>query len=146
VAKILKSRDVKLRQGDETLIARVIPFVRDGAKTTLELADAVMFALKIRPLELTEKTRAQLAEDETAARFIRLRAALANVGDWSVPGLEAALRDFAESEGVGLGKIGPQLRGILSGGSPAPDLAGAMTALGRDESLGRVDDALSLPA
>ena len=34
----------------------------------------------------------------------------------------------------------------LSGGAPAPDLAGALTALGRDESLGRIDDALSLPA
>jgi glutamyl-tRNA synthetase len=144
VVKILKSRDVKLRQGDETLIARTIPFVRDGAKTTLELADAVLFALKTRPLELPEKTRTQLAEDEMHGRFARLRAALANVADWNVSPLEDALRAFAEAEGVGLGKFGPQLRSVLSGGASAPDLAGAMTALGRDESLGRIDDALSL--
>jgi glutamyl-tRNA synthetase len=43
-----------------------------------------------------------------------------------------------------MGKFGPQLRAILSGGAPAPDLAGTMTALGRQESLGRIDDALSL--
>jgi glutamyl-tRNA synthetase len=146
VAKILKSRDVKLRQGDEALMARVIPYVRDGAKTTLELADAVLFALKTRPLELPEKTRGQLAEDELKDRISRLRAALANVADWGVPALEVALRQFAEAEGVGMGKFGPQLRAILSGGAPAPDLAGAMTALGRDESLGRIDDALSLVA
>jgi len=146
VARILKSRDVKLRQGDEALIARTIPFVRDGAKTTLELADAVLFVLKTRPLELPEKTVGQIAEAELAGRIGRLRTALANVSDWSVPGLEAALRQFAESEGVGMGKFGPQLRAILSGGAPAPDLAGAMTALGREESLGRIDDALSLPA
>jgi len=144
VVRILKSRDVSLRQGDESLIARTIPFVRDGAKTTLELADAVMFVLKIRPLELPEKTRGQLAEAELRERFVRLRAALANVSDWGVPALEETLKGFAESEGVGLGKFGPQLRAILSGGAPAPDLAGAMTALGRDESLGRIDDALSL--
>jgi glutamyl-tRNA synthetase len=141
---ILRSRDVHLKQGDRALIARTIPFVRDGAKTTLELADAVIFALKTRPLELPEKTRTQLAEPEMRDRFARLHAALIKTSDWSVPGLEAALRAFAESEGVGLGKIGPQLRSILSGGSPAPDLAGAMTALGRDESLGRIQDALSL--
>ena len=146
VVDILKSRDVAVRQGDETLITRTIPLVRDGAKTTLELADAVLFVLKHRPLELPEKTVAQLAETEMRERFVRLRAALENVTDWGVPPLEAALRSFAEAEGVGLGKIGPQLRSILSGGSPAPDLAGAMTALGRDESLGRIDDALSLPA
>ncbi len=146
VVKILKSRDVALKQGDETLIARTIPFVRDGAKTTLELADAVLFVLKARPLVLPDKTREQLADGELHGRISRLRAALASVSDWSVPGLEAGLRQFAESEGVGMGKFGPQLRAILSGGAPAPDLAGAMTALGRDESLGRIDDALSLSA
>lgn len=146
VVKILKSRAVTVRQGDEALIARTIPLVRDGAKTTLELADAVMFVLKIRPLQLPEKTVAQLADADLHARFVRLRAALADVADWGVPALEEALRRFAESEGVGMGKFGPQLRAILSGGAPAPDLAGAMTALGRDESLGRVDDALSLVA
>ncbi len=146
VVKILKSRDVTVRQGDEALIARTIPLVRDGAKTTLELADAVMFVLKIRPLELPERTVTQLADADLRARFVRLRAALSDVTDWGVPALEEALRRFAESEGVGMGKFGPQLRAILSGGAPAPDLAGAMTALGRDESLGRVDDALSLVA
>jgi glutamyl-tRNA synthetase len=45
---------------------------------------------------------------------------------------------------VGLGKIGPGLRAVLSGGSPAPDLAGALVALGKAESLSRLDDALSL--
>jgi len=144
VDDILEDRGVSLKQGDLALIERTIPFVRDGVKTTLELADAVMFALKVRPLELPEKTRGQLAEDENKGRFGRLRPALAAVADWDVAALEAALRAFAETEGVGLGKIGPILRPILSGGAPAPDLAGAMTALGRDESLGRIDDALSL--
>ena len=127
------------------LIARTIPFVRDGAKTTLELADAVMFVLKDRPLELPEKARAAMTE-EMRGRLSRLRDALANANDWDVPALEAAVRGFAEAEGVGIGKFGQQLRAVLSGGAPAPDLAGAMTALGRDESLGRIDDALSLPA
>src|SRR6185312_15873609 len=102
----------------------------------------VLFALKVRPLEVPEKTRTQLTEPEMAERFTKLRAALGNVVDWSVPGLEDSLRKFAESEGIGLGKFGPQLRAVLAGGAPAPDLAGTMTALGRDESLGRIDDAL----
>jgi glutamyl-tRNA synthetase len=53
------------------------------------------------------------------------------------------LREFVTAEGVGLGKIGAPLRGVLSGGAPAPDLASALTALGREESLGRIADALS---
>ena len=144
VMDILASREVALRQGDQALIERTVPFVRDGAKTTLELADAVMFVLKSRPLALPEKAAALMSDAEMQGRITRLRTALGLVRDWTVPGLEAGVRAFAEAEGIGIGKFGAQLRAILSGGSPAPDLAGAMTALGRDESLGRIDDALSL--
>ena len=110
-----------------------------------ELADAVRVALKTRPLDLPEKILGHLTE-ETRGRLARLREALTAAAAWEVAPLEDLLRGFAETEGVGLGKIGPALRGVLSGGSPAPDLAGALVALGRDESLGRLDDALSLPA
>ena len=143
VAKILKSRDWTLHDSDPDKLAHVMPFVRDGAKTTLELADAVVFALRRRPLTMTDKGK-ELLTEETRARFARLRAAYANQTAWDVPSLEGLNRAFAESEGVGLGKIGPALRAVLSGGSPAPDLAGALVALGKDESLGRLDDALSL--
>ena len=108
----------------------------------MELADAVMFALKRRPLDLPEKVLGILS-DETRSRMSRLRSKLADHADWTMGDLESGLRSFAESEGVGLGKIGPALRGLLSGGAPAPDLAGALVSLGKAESLGRLDDALS---
>ena len=142
VADILKSRDWTLTAEDRVVLHRTIPLVRDGAKTLLELADAVVFVLKRRPLELPEKIAGFLTE-ETRGRLGRLRMALDGQDDWDVPALETALRSFAEAEGVGLGKIGPALRGVLSGGSPAPDLAGALVSLGKPESLGRIDDALS---
>jgi glutamyl-tRNA synthetase len=142
VVKIHKSRDWPLHDGDRAILVRTIPLVRDGAKTTLELADLTVFAIRKRPLELPEKARAML-NDETRARLSRLRDQLAKAGDWSVPALEAQLRAFAEAEGVEMGKFGPALRACLSGGSPAPDLAGALVSVGREESLVRLDDALS---
>ncbi len=63
--------------------------------------------------------------------------------DWSPAALEPLIRAFAEDEGVGIGKFGPALRAVLSGGSPAPDLAGTLAALGKDESLARLADAFS---
>jgi glutamyl-tRNA synthetase len=143
VADIHRSRDWPLREADMAVLERAIPLVRDGAKTTLELADATVFVLKPRPLELPDKAR-ELLTEETRGRLARLRDAYAAAPDWTVPGLEALNRAFAEAEGVGLGKIGPALRAVLSGGSPAPDLAGALIALGKNESLGRLDDALSI--
>ncbi len=144
VAKILSGRGAPTSEADSAILHRTIPLVRDGAKTLLELADNVVFALKIRPLELTEKVLGLLS-DETRGRLGRLRIALQDLGQWEGPAIEAGLRAFAESEGVGLGKIGPALRGVLSGGAPAPDLAGTLVSLGKFESLGRIEDALSPP-
>ena len=143
ITQVLAQRGIALRQGDSALLARAIPLVRDGAKTTLELADSLMFVLAERPLTLPEKVAGLLTE-ETRGRLGRLRAVLTETAPWEVSALEGLLRAFAEQEGVGLGKIGPALRGVLAGASPAPDLAGALVAIGRDESLGRIDDALSL--
>jgi len=144
VAKILSGRGTPTSEADSAILHRTIPLVRDGAKTLLELADNVVFALKIRPLELTEKVLGLLS-DETRGRLGRLRIALQDLGQWEGPAIGAGLRAFAESEGVGLGKIGPALRGVLSGGAPAPDLAGTLVSLGKFESLGRIEDALSPP-
>ena len=140
---ILKSREWKLRDADAAVLERTIPLVRDGAKTLLDLADAVAFVLKHRPLELPEKAQIALT-DEVRGRLAGLRDDLANVADWTVSALEARIRAFAEREGVGIGKFGPALRLVLAGGSPAPDLASTLVSLGKDESLGRLDDALSL--
>jgi glutamyl-tRNA synthetase len=142
VAEAHKSRDWPLHERDLPVLERTIPLVRDGAKTVLDLADATIFALKARPLELPEKAQAML-NDETCARLARLRERLAAAAAWEVPVLETEIRAFAESEAVGIGKFGPALRAVLAGGSPAPDLAGALVALGQAESLARLDDVLS---
>ncbi|HXA38561.1 MAG TPA: glutamate--tRNA ligase [Phenylobacterium sp.] len=144
VAAIHRSRDFPLHDDHIALLTHVIPFVRDGAKTTLELADATVFALRRRPLEMTDKARDLATDAEFRERLGRLRQALDAAPAWDVQTLEGVNRGFAESEGVGLGKIGPGLRAALSGGAPAPDLAGALVALGKAESLARLDDALSL--
>ncbi len=116
--------------------------VKEGAKTILELADLTVFVLKARPLALDAKTEGLLTE-ETRGRLSRLADHLRGQADWSAPALADAVKAFAEAEGVGLGKIGPALRGVLSGGSPAPDLGSALSALGSEEALGRIEDALS---
>jgi glutamyl-tRNA synthetase len=142
VREVLAREETPLPDDAEARLLAVIPLVRDGAKTVVELADLVRFALKTRPLVLDDKIAAMLT-DEVRGRMDRLAEALAQARDWTPEPLTADLRAFAATEGVGLGKIGPWLRAVLSGGAPAPDLAGALTALGREESLGRIEDALS---
>jgi glutamyl-tRNA synthetase len=126
-------------------VAAAVPLVKGGAHTTLELADLTAYALLQRPIDLSgldEKTRKRL-DPETLARLGRLHDRLNGFDDWTPHALEAEIRQFAESEGVGLGKFGPALRVCLAGPTLGPDLASALTSLGKAESLGRMQDALS---
>jgi glutamyl-tRNA synthetase len=141
VTGILRSREVHLPADFDARLARAIPLVKEGAKTTLELADLTLFALKPRPVRLDDKAAALLT-GEVQARLARLCERLAGEADWSSPALHAALKSFADAEG-GFGKFGPALRPILAAGAVAPDLASALSALGPDEGLGRIEDALS---
>ena len=141
VFEVLRSRDVHLPRDFAERLARTIPLVKEGAKTILELADLVLFALKPRPIELDEKAR-KLFTEEVTGRIGRVADALAQAPGWKPEPLAESLKAFAEAEG-GFGKFGPALRAILAAGAVAPDLASALAALGQGESLGRIEDALS---
>jgi len=135
------SRGRTIQPDDEARLLRAMPFVKDRAKTVLELADQTEFILKTRPLAIDDKGRGLLS-GESGERIGRLRDRLALFASWDVFALEAELKAFAEEEAVGFGKIGPAMRAALTGGSVSPDIARILAAIGRDESLGRLDDAL----
>ncbi len=139
-AEVHGQRGLDVPAADLPRLAAAIALVKEGAQTVLQLADMTLFVLKPRPLTLDERS-AKLLTEETRARLGRLRDRLSETAFAREP-LEAAIRDFAADEGVGIGKFGPALRGALSGGAPAPDLASTLLALGRDEALGRLEDAL----
>jgi glutamyl-tRNA synthetase len=145
VEETLLTRGEALDEEASRRIRLALPLVKERAKTVVELAEQLAFALKSRPLALDAKTHALLSE-ETRSRLSRLKGALENEQEFSLVSLETALKTFAETEGVGMGKFGPALRGVLAGGAPAPGLAETLAALGREEALGRLHDALTLSA
>ncbi|MGZ8364631.1 MAG: glutamate--tRNA ligase, partial [Caulobacteraceae bacterium] len=142
VAEAHEKRGESLSPAARARLDAGVDHLRDRGKTILELADQTLFLIRERPLTLDDKTRALLA-DGGAERLSRLHQTLAATPDWTTESLEAAIKAFAESEGVGLGKIGPMLRGVLSGGTPAPDLGRTLSTLDREEALARLQDALS---
>ncbi|MBW8734567.1 MAG: glutamate--tRNA ligase [Asticcacaulis sp.] len=127
----------------QALLRRTVPLVKERAQTVVQLADLVHFALIERPFGLDEKTQGLMTE-ETVARLKRLHEALSAWTDWSAEGCDAVLKNFLENEGIGMGKVGPVLRGILSGGHPAPDISKIFTSLGQAETLARIDTAIFL--
>jgi len=122
-----------------------MPVLKTRAATLAELAQQSYFLLKNRPFHLEGKAAKPL-NDEARQRLYRLFTRLADLNGWTEEALAEELKNFAETEEIGFGKVGQPLRAVLTGGAPAPDLAQVMTFLGREEALDRIKDQMSADA
>jgi len=132
-------RDLTPRQRETLLEA--MPGLKERAKTIVELAESAMFYLLERPLTLDDKAAKLLAEDGRTAlsAFVQSLAALP---DWRQEVLENEARLFAEAHNLKLGKLAQPLRAALTGSIVSPPIFAVMQILGREESLGRINDVL----
>jgi glutamyl-tRNA synthetase len=121
------------------LLHRAMPSLKVRAKNINELADSATFLFRTRPMVMDEDA-GKLLEGSARAILARARDALAGVDDWSAEALEAAIRQVAEQESVGLGKLAQPLRAALTGRTTSPGIFDVLVLLGRAESLARLDD------
>ncbi|MBD8909433.1 glutamate--tRNA ligase [Methylorubrum zatmanii] len=124
----------------EKLVA-AMPGLKERAKTLVELLDSAYYLYAARPLALDAKAEALLAGD-APERLRALLPALEALPDWTAAATEAAVRAFAEREGVKLGQIAQPLRAALTGRATSPPVFDVLAVLGRDEALGRLRDRL----
>ena len=116
----------------------LLPALKERAKTLTELFRSAQFLTAKRPLALDEKATALLDAD-ARSRLGRLVKYLAPAA-WEADALENAIRAFAEKEGVKLGKVAQPLRAALTGSAASPPIFDVLIALGRAESLARIED------
>jgi len=80
---------------------------------------------------------------EAADRIRKVRDDLPDAAQWNHDELERSLRQLAEREGVGAGKLIHPLRVAVVGNSASPGIFDVMKLLGRDRTLRRINDALA---
>jgi glutamyl-tRNA synthetase len=131
-----------LSEPDRGRLLRAMESLKQRANTLIELSENALFYATSRPLEMTTKA-ATLLDSDGRARLTGLKAALDGVADWSETELEAAVRGFVAAEEIGLGKVAQPLRAALTGSTVSPGIFEVMAILGRDECLGRLDDAIT---
>ena len=85
-----------------------------------------------------------LAPEATQAVLGEARRALEAIeGPWTVEDVEAALTGVVEREGVKPGKLFQPIRVALAGTTVSPGIFETVAVLGRDETLARLQDAMS---
>jgi glutamyl-tRNA synthetase len=116
-----------------------LPGLKDRAKTLNDLIGRAGFLVADRPLAL-DKTADALLDEPARKLLADLSPGLAAVGEWQAPAIEAAVKRFAGTAGLKLGQIAQPLRAALTGQATSPGIFEVLTALGREESLGRIAD------
>lgn len=130
-----------LTAAERELLLRTIPELKPRAKTINELADGAMFLFRKRPLAMDEKASA-LLEKDGGDLIDKAYAVLKQESEWEAAALGARLKELAEREGVGLGKVAQPLRAALTGRTVSPGVFEMLELLGREESLARINDRL----
>ena len=117
-------------------VTTLLPHLKERAKTLVELADMASFLAQPLPLPMEPKAAALLTPE--AKILLRdLGPALA-ASDFTIAGIDATLRAFAEAHGRKLGQVAQPLRAALTGSTASPPIDATAAALGREEVLARI--------
>lgn len=141
---VVELLDGKLAEDAAERILTGMPDLKARAKNTLELTENAAFYARVRPLKMNEKA-AKLLNDEGLSALRQMRDILADFADWRSAPLQDAAKAFAEQADLKLGKVAQPLRAALTGSNISPGVFEVMEILGKEESLGRLDDALGNP-
>jgi glutamyl-tRNA synthetase len=120
----------------EARIEMLMPGLKERAKTLLELTASAAFLARNVPLPFEPKAEALLTPDNRAmlGRLIPILSGC----DFSLQALNAALHEFAAAETKKLGQVAQPLRAALTGSTMSPGIDATLVALGRAESLARI--------
>jgi glutamyl-tRNA synthetase len=129
----------KLNDTTRAQLLRAMPGLKERAKTLVDLIDSSAFIFADRPLTMEPKAAALLTP-ETRQLIGKLHTVLAAVTDWSAETTEAAMRAFAEQNGMKLGAVAQPLRVALTGRTTSPGIFDVLAVLGREECLARLQD------
>jgi glutamyl-tRNA synthetase len=131
--------DVTGLSGNEATVLAALPELQPRAKTVLELVDLAQFIYAVRPITV-DPAAADLLTPEARKMLGQAKGVLEGLAQWTVPEIDAAIRAFAETRNLKLGKVAQPLRVALTGRTISPGIFEVMVLIGRDESVARVAD------
>jgi len=135
------------RQGiqadDPAQLAAIVLTQRERAKTLKDMAANSLFFFR-PPESYDAKAVAKHVTGEIPALITELVQAFAALPDWDGAAIHGQLTAFAAAKGLALGKLAQPIRLAICGGTVSPPIDASLAILGREESLARLDRALSV--
>jgi len=140
--RIEKMLGKPLSESHRARLLRAMHELKMRPKTLAELAANSLFLVKPRPIGVDEKAAKLLTRD--AGNLLRALLRHLDRSAWQASALEERVREFVAENGIKLGSVAQPLRAALTGSTASPGIFEVMVVLGREETLGRITDALDL--
>lgn len=128
---------------DDKLLERLIPLLRERSKTLSEMAAGTRCFIQDK-LQYDEKAKNKFLVPANGIIFKELTQQLEKEDTFSESSLEEILKGIAEKNGKKLGKVAQPLRVALTGGTASPGIFDVMVLLGKEKTLRRIREAISL--
>ena len=121
-------------------MVQALPFLKKSAKTFPELLEKAHFLMISRPVPRDEKAEAAL--DTVSRGILKSLTPRLQTASWTRDALEPILTEIAAENGIGFGKLAAPLRAAIAGRSVTPSVYDMMLAIGREETVARLLDAI----
>lgn len=138
-ASVLAEKDI---EAPFDYVVKVVGLVKERVNFVKELWDQSFFFF-VAPTSYDEKTVKKRWKAETPAQLTELCDVLAGVEDFSVHNTEEIVKAWIESKQYHLGNIMNAFRLALVGESKGPHIFEIVCALGKDETIERIQKAVS---
>jgi glutamyl-tRNA synthetase len=137
--KQFDTKGIKLSSQEKERIKNGIESLKPRAQNLVELAEQADIYRNIRPIKMEDESQQSVITEQKEI-LAQLSERLKSVVDWSQENIDTKIKEFLTEKGLKLGKIGPSLRLILTGRTSAPGVFEVMFALGKEETLLRLED------
>ena len=123
-------------------LIKIVSLIKERASFLSELWDQGSFFFE-SPKDYDKKASEKAFKPETKAIFTKLISIISGTTDISAEILSVEIKDWVTSENIGFGKIMMPLRLALVGDLKGPDVFEIISILGKEESIGRLENALT---
>lgn len=122
--------------------AKIVELVKERASFVDDLWTQSDFFF-IAPTAYDEKAAKKAFKEETPDILKEVRQVISTIAQFEAASCSDAVKGWITSQEMGFGKVMMPLRVVLVGGMRGPDVFDIMATLGKDETLNRIDAALS---
>jgi glutamyl-tRNA synthetase len=141
LANLLEEHGLLLASHDKKEI--LLDALKDRAKTIKEMA-LLVNEIIIAPVSYDEKAVAKSFKSDAVEVLNAFAAKIAACGELHLPSdYHHLMQEVVDEMGIGFGKIGQPLRLALLGKMSGPGLDSVMAIIGKDETISRIDNAIT---